>query len=236
MAFNTIIGRLADRKTVVGGIIIALSLAVLAGSPGFRSFLNANQGAVSAVLTLMLVVLYVGQYHLLDRQVRLENRPHLVVEEYDEKGNKIYAQLSNLGNGVSTDIELETTIGFEGGGSIEPASGRRPMRKVGEEGDEKSRVGNSLEAGRGHEMFVGDAVVGLIEDGKYQGWGLRAAIGRLAREDIETVTVDFAIVSSDLLDNEYSTTIYGAPFKVDIDGGGIGVEEVKIHGRHPWRE
>lgn len=99
----------------------------------------------------MLVVLYVGQYRLQGRQVRLENRPHLIVEEYDEEGNTIDANLSNLGNGVATDIELETSI-------------------------------------------------------------------------------DFSVVNSDLLGNEYEQTVYGTPYEVELGGPGVDVEEVIVSG------
>lgn len=209
-----------------GLLVVVVGGGLMLSFPFTRAFLNSNQGAASAALTFMLVVLYFGQYRLQGRQVRLENRPHLVVEEYDEKGNTIEANLSNLGNGVATDIELETSINFEGGGSFAAGSARKWMRKVGEEGDEKHRVGNALQAGRAHERFVGDAVTGLVVDGEEQGWGLRAATNRLAQEDVETVTVDFSIVNSDLLENEYEQTVYGTPYEVELNGTGVDVEEV----------
>lgn len=219
-----------------GTLVALVGAALVLAVPSSRAFLNTNEGAASAALTLMLVVLYVGQYRLQGRQVRLENRPHLVVEEYDEEGNTIEANLSNLGNGVATDIELVTSIDFVGGGPFAPGSTRRRMRKVGEEGDEKHRVGNALEAGRSHERFVGDAVTGLVVDGEEMGYGLRAATGRLAQEGVETVTVDFSIVNTDLLGNEYEQTIYGAPYEVELGERGMGVEDVIVQGSPAGRD
>lgn len=141
----------AQWRTGAGLLVVLVGGGLMLSLPFTRSFLNSNQGAVSAALTFMLVVLYFGLYRLQGRQVRLENRPHLVVEEYDEKGNTIEVNLSNLGNGVATDIELKTAIDFEGGGPFAAGSARRRMRKVGEEIDEKHRVGNALQAGMTHE-------------------------------------------------------------------------------------
>lgn len=224
--------KIRNKSAVIGATFVLASTGVFLLDPGLRSFLNSNEGALSALLTFMLVVLYVGQYRLLNRQVRLENRPHLVVEEYDEEGNEIRALLSNLGNGVATEIELETRIDFDGGGIYSPSRGRWTMRKIGEEGDKKRRVGNSLKSGRNYERFIGKAMTGLLVDGEYQGYGLRAATSQLAMEGVETVTVEFFVVNSDLLGNEYQAPIYGGPYEVDLEPEGLGVKEVKLKG-HP---
>lgn len=214
-----------------GLLVVVVGAALMLSLSSTRSFLNSNQGAASAALTFMLVVLYFGQYQLQGRQVSLENRPHLVVEEYDENGNTIEANLSNLGNGVATEIELKTTIDFDGGGPFAAGAARSRMSKVGDGGDERRRVGNALQVGKTHERFVGDAVTGLVVDSEEDAWGLRAATGRLAKEDVETVTLDFSIVNSDLLGNEYEQTVYGSPYKVELEGTGVDVEEVILSGR-----
>lgn len=78
---------------------------------------------------------------------------------------------------------------------------------------------------------MGQAVTSLLIDGERQGYGLQAATGDLTSEGVESVTVDFSIVCSDLLGNEYRTSIYGAPYKVELDAIGIGAEEVIQRGR-----
>lgn len=69
-------------------------------------------------------------------------------------------------------------------------------------------------------------MTGLVIAGEEQGWGLRAATGRLAQEGVETVTVDFSILNTDLLENEYEQTVYGTPYEVELNGTGVDVEEV----------
>lgn len=233
MAQRPILALVRRKRLLIGSAIVLVLGSFVMARPDLRSALNTNEGAVSGLLTLMLVLVYVGQYHLLDRQLSLENRPHLVLEERDEEGNEIHAWLSNLGNGVATDIELETKIDFEGDGTYSPSSGRMWMRRVGDEGDKKKRIGNSLEAGRNYEKFIGRAITGLLVDGEYQKMGLRAATGDLAMDDVdvETATVEFSIVNSDLLGNEYSEPVHGVPYKIDLDRGDCSAEEVIIHGR-----
>lgn len=236
MNLDTVVTWLKDKKMILGGIAILVIVGLIAGIPQLRSLLNANQGATTALLTFMLIVLYFGQYRLLDQQIQLENRPHLDVEKSDEDGDEMELYLSNLGHGPASDIELETSIDFEDGGLHSPGSGRSWMRRVGDEGDKKRRVGNSLKAGRSTERFVGPAVTQLKVDGELQGFSLKAAFDQLRKEGVDEVIIDFDIVCTDLLGNEYRETVYGVPYRIEIPDRRLSLEEAMAIKKpvRPW--
>jgi hypothetical protein len=141
--------------TWLSGLLLVVALLGISWfySP-FRSALNNNQGVISAGLTLMLVILYLGQYHLQSRQLEFQNKPLVEIQQYDTDGKEIEIWLSNLGNGVATDIELKSCLDFEATDEFEGVCGYRRLRRVGENGDPKRRVGNSLKPGEHNVRFV----------------------------------------------------------------------------------
>jgi len=212
---------------LAGLVVVAIIVALLALSPWFRAVMNTNQGAVSVILTAMLVILYFGQFHLQSRQLRFQNASHVEIQEYDTDGKQIEIWLSNLGNGVATDIEIKTCIEFEPTENFTPDCVSARLRRVGEEGDYKQRVGNSMKAGEHNVRFIGEPRTEITPDEKNDGWGLVAATNRLASEGVEEATLDFFVTSKDLLGDEDSESIFGWAKTVELEPGGINIEEVK---------
>lgn len=224
----------------IGLTILVFAVVSVLVFPEFREFLNRNTGAFSALLTLFLVLLYFGQYRLQNRQLRLANRPAVDIQTYEEDGSYLEVWLSNLGNGVATDLRIETRVDFEENDDVGPAVGFERLRKVGEDGDRKRSVGNSLRAGEHRVKFVGEPkmCLKLRESGRTQNYGLSAGIGRLARADVEKVRFRFYIVNSDLLENEYRESVYGAiPWTIELEQGmHMGIEELKLQASLEVRE
>jgi hypothetical protein len=172
----------------------------------------------------MLVVLYFGQFHLQSRQLRFQNKPHIEIQKYNTEGKKLEVWLSNLGNGVATDIELETCIDFESTGDLESGCAITRLRRVGKEGDPKRRVGNSLQAGEHNVRFVGEPVTEIAPDSPA---GLVAATDRLAAEGINSATLSFYVTSKDLLGHQDREKVFGWDRTVELEQGGMNIEEIR---------
>jgi hypothetical protein len=218
---------------IFSGVLILLAL-ILLSNPVTRDLLNSNEGAVAAVLSALLVILYFGQAFLFHRQTILQNRPHVEIEKMEIKGSELEVWLSNLGNGVATDVEIESTIQFSDGKKYEPSEKSWRLRKVGETGSKKKRVGNSLKEGAKEVKFVGKPVVGLMYEGENRGYGLEAATRQLADDGVKEVELEFFVSCSDLLDNQFSESILGTAIEVDLNGSGMNLEEIRSKGRPSW--
>ncbi len=222
------IERLKWNWTWVGGLVAVLAIiGVFVLEPSVRASVNENQGAISAILTVMLVVLYFGQYRLQSQQFRVQNASHVEIQEYATDGQKLEVWLSNLGNGVATDIELETHIYFDATDNFAPGSASTRLRRVDEDGDYKRRVGNSLEAGEHNVRFVGEPITEITPDGPSGGHGLVSATNRLACEDVDEVSFTFFVKSQDLLGSEDREGVFMTPYTVELEGGGMNIEEIK---------
>ena len=211
----------------VGIFVVLGTVVILWRYPALRATVNRNQGVVSVVLTAMLVVLYFGQFRLQSRQLRYQNKPHVEIQKYETDGKKLEIWLSNLGNGVATDIELETCIDFEPTSSLEPGCTSRRLRRIGEDGDPKWRVGNSLKAGEHNVRFIGEPVTEISPESESDGWGLVAATDRLESENVDKATLGFYITSEDLLSRKDRERVFGWDRTVELEPGGMNIEEVK---------
>lgn len=219
----------------VFGAIAFILVGSLLLYPDSRAVLNANQGALSGTLSFLLVLLYFGQYRLQDRQLSLENRPHIELQRYEPEQKEFELWLSNPGNGVAKDIEVVTEINFPETKDIRPATNSYRVRRVDEDGDKKRRVGNSLKAGEHNVRFIGEPHIGLQLSERYQGYGLRAGTGFLAREGIEEINVEFLVKGSDLLGNEYRESIFGVPYTVELDKEGLDLEGILANRVSEWK-
>lgn len=215
-------------------IVAVIVIATLALRPAWRQVLNSNQGVVSAILSSLLVLLYFGQHRLLRRQLELEHKPHVEIQEYETDGRKLIVWLSNFGNGVATNIELEGCIDFNETDNLRSGCASDRFRRVGEEGDYKKRVGNSLRPGEHNIRFVSEPAVDITPDEPNQGWGLTAATGRLAPDGIEEVTLEFWVTSEDLLGRESRESVFGRPSRVEIDGRGIDMDGFMQNRKYEW--
>lgn len=216
---------------LVGLVVIGAMVLLLVLRPDVRTTLNTNQGAISAVLTAMLVLLYFGQYRLQNTQLRLEHAAPVQIQKYDTEGRYLEVWLSNPGNGPATNIGVKGCIEFTGADEFESGCATTRLRRVDEDGDYRKRVGNSLQAGEHLVRFRGDPKVGITVNEDSDGWGLLAATDRLASTDIEEITLDFRVTSEDLLGNQYEETVFGWPYTVSLDEGGVDIHQATTRGQ-----
>jgi hypothetical protein len=197
--------------------------------------MNTHEGAITGALTLLLVLLYFGQYRTLERQTELNNRPYIDIEKREVDGNELYLWLSNLGNGSAIDIELKTDVSFVPTENAEPApSDTSRLRKVGDEGDPKKRIGKALKSGESRVKFVGKPVVSMkMRDLETERAGMVSATGRLAYEGVDEIEIECFVHYSDLLGNEYSESVFG-PYSVEINEEGLTTEDIKSNGQVIW--
>jgi hypothetical protein len=98
---------------------------------------------------------------------------------------------------------------------------------VGEEGDYKRRVGNSLKAGEHNVRFIGEPVTEITPDGQNDGWGVVAATDRLESEGIEEVSLNFFVTSQDLLGHEDRENIFGWKKTIKLEPGGLNIHDAR---------
>lgn len=205
-------------------VVVALVIfAILLYRPSWRQAVNANAGVASTFLSAMLVLLYFGQHRLLGRQVELENKTVVDIQTYEVDGKKLSVWLSNPGNGVATEIELKSCIEFPQTGSFSPGCESTRFRRVGEEGNYKKNVGNSLEAGEHNVRFIAEPLVDITpsEEG---GWGLLAATSQLKSEGIDEAKLNFWVEDTNLLGRKEQENVFGMAQRTEIEPGGINLE------------
>ena len=95
---------------------------------------------------------------------------------------------------------------------------------MGEEGDPKRRVGNSLQAGEHNIRFVGEPVTKITPDGS---GGLVGATDRLASEGVDSVTLGFFVTSKDLIGHQERERVFGWERTVELQPGGMNIEEIR---------
>lgn len=214
--------------------IVALSVALLViGILGWResiAFLNANEGAISGILSLLLVILYYKQYQLQNQQISLRNRPHIEIEKRESDRREMEIWLSNPGNGLIKDLEIATRVDFPPNADVSPSTRSYRLRRVDEEGNKKKRIGNALEAGEHKVRFIAEPHIELIIDGEKRGFGLLAATDELYHRDIEEAEIEFFVRGTDLLGNEYRERIVGGSYLVEIDEVGLDLQDI-LHSR-----
>lgn len=210
-------------KWLLWTVPILIVVGVLWLVPRARSIVNSNSAVASVTLSALLVLLYLGQYRLQSRQLRFQNKPHVDVQRRSADGGTLEVWLSNFGNGVATDIELKSCIEYESEDGTVSGCESRQLRRVGEDGDPKKRVGNSLKAGEDGVRFVGDP--STLIDPKQSG-SILAATEQLAATGVEEATFSFYITNSSLLGQHDEERIFGRPRTVELEPGGMNFEEL----------
>ncbi|SDR44905.1 hypothetical protein [Natronobacterium texcoconense] len=79
--------------------------------------LNQNQGALSVLLSFLLVIAYIAQYRsmekqreILEEQTKLSHQPLITIDKWYVKDDALFFELSNIGSGATRDIELAISI------------------------------------------------------------------------------------------------------------------------------
>jgi hypothetical protein len=210
-------------KWLLWTIPILIVVGVLWLVPRARSIVNSNSAIASVTLSALLVLLYLGQYRLQSRQLRFQNKPHVDVQRRSADGSTLEVWLSNFGNGVATDIELKSCVEYESDDETVSDCQTRQLKRVGEDGNPKDRIGNSLKAGEDDVRFVGDPVLPV---GPGDRGGLVTATRWLAEREVEEATFSFYITNSSLLGQEDEERIFGRPRTIELDPEGMDLEEL----------
>lgn len=74
----------------------------------------------TVILTVFLVVLYRQQKNLLRDNYNANHRAVVEVEDFHVGDEKLHLTLSNVGNGIATNLELVTTTVFEPSSHLSP--------------------------------------------------------------------------------------------------------------------
>lgn len=106
-------------STLIGILTASISI-LLVFHPEVQEFLNQNEGAMSAVLSLLLVILYFAQYRLQNKQQRtmeISNEPFIQIEGYRGgfeglETENLEVDLSNIGTGVAHNLRLKVITDF----------------------------------------------------------------------------------------------------------------------------
>ena len=171
-----------------------------------RVFLNQNQGAVSAILSLLLVLLYFAQYNI-QRDQLLSNKPHLEVRKYEAEGNTVKIWLSNLGHELATDLELATTIETDVNPEYTVVEGKNRLFKSAKN-SESIQTGNSIRSQKENVEFNSQPAVNLkFKNSQMTEQSLKSASQHLTDNGVSEFTIKFHIVHSDLFGREYRTEL-----------------------------
>ena len=210
-------------RWIIGAVVILILLGGLWFHPQLRAAVNSNQGFASIALSALLVVLYFGQYQLQSQQLRFQNEPHVDVQRRSADGGKLEVWLSNFGNGVATDLEVKTCIEYETQDGWISGCDSIDLRRIGDDGDPKKRIGNSLKAGEDDVRFVREPITTI--DPNHSG-SILAATRQLAADDVEKATFSFFITNSSLMGQQDEERIFGPPRTVELKPEGMTFEEL----------
>ena len=190
----------------VTGLFIIVGIVIAIGLTEPRQFLNANSGAVSGMLSALLVLLYLAQYRTQKEQQQLMEANHrsiVEVEDYRAHGEKLILELSNFGNGVATDLELVILPAFEETEYRRPDIFRTKLTRLPEDSNQNRR-GKSIKAGEAQIPFEARPVIGLqsVDDSGTHHYGFDMGMDILDNAGIEVMNIYFYLRYRDLL-NEY---------------------------------
>jgi len=186
-------------------------------------------GLGSVLLSIVLVILYRQQKNLLRDQFIANHRAKLEVSSAFPTENQIDINLSNVGNGVATDLEIAilgvyTTEGGELRDGITSNKLDRAYRFESKSG--------SLEANETDVHYVGRITIPAVQgDG---GTGFETGIREMVREDITACCLYLYLLYSDFTNEQRSEFIKGWKFE-PIDEA-ASAEECIEKGEEMWLE
>lgn len=219
------------RYTIHFGIIVLFVLGVALSEPEVRRFLNANQGAVSIVLSTLLVLLYFGQYTILKDQQELSDRPHLELQDYEYDAKTARVWLANHGHGVATDLSIVTEVDFEPTEKFAPSTGKARLKRSDAGEDEHVQLSNSLQPLQEGVAFEVEPIMGMKFKGEEHYYGLLAGTSTLHPSGVEKIRFKFFIEGSDLLGRKQREALIGWEKEVELDERGVNFEDVVVRGQ-----
>lgn len=159
--------------------------------------INALGVAGTLFFTLLLVELYRQQKNLLRDSFNADHRAVVEVEEYTVNGDRLTVTLSNVGNGVATDLELVTATAFEETGHLSP--GAVTNRLMMKDDLEVRRGRRSIKAHEDRSEFEARPSLALTYSNDYTDRvGIRTGMDELEEVGVELVRVHWFLRYQDL--------------------------------------
>lgn len=149
----------------------------------------------------------------------LEHQPHLEVEDYRFEGDRVVILLSNYGNGVATNLRLETILNTSGFEHSRPMPAMSNLRR--RESDDASLNARAIGSGEQCIEFEGEAIVGLEgPTGSTHQRSFRGVMMDLQYTSEETdASIEFSILAESLAEEEESVLVTTRPLPLAISNG-----------------
>ncbi len=146
----------------------------------------------------------------------LEHQPHLEVEDYRFEADRVIIVLSNYGNGVATNLQLETILNTSGFEHSRPIPAMSNLRR--REGDEASFNSRAIASGEKGVEFEGEAIVGIEgPTGSTYQRSFRGIMMDLQHTDEEIdASIEFSILAGSLDGKEESVPVTIHPLPLVI--------------------
>ena len=107
---------------------------------------------------------YERELEAIERQTefaKLNHEPYLEVENFEFEGDRVIILLSNYGDGVAKNLQLQTVLEADCSNQIELTPAESKLRRQSEDGDSPGE-GQALRPGEQRVAFEGDAVAGFV--------------------------------------------------------------------------
>jgi hypothetical protein len=213
-------------KIAIGGSLTVVVVAAVFSLlyPPFEGWLlkwqNALSGALSAVLTLALVILYWRQHDVL----KADQRPILEVEDYEASSSRdLDVYISNYTDAPATNLELIIGLIVPENSDADCGLIARPLNRIeesqgnnNEQSEGGRKIGRSIRRGESGIKFRGRMSIpkfhptdnevssGNLLSTISHGWGLQSGMERLVEEEVELVRIHLWIRYEDVLGNYHS--------------------------------
>lgn len=192
-----------------------MSIAVASLARGIQTWAEPIGALGTLVLTGFLVRLYQQQKQLLKNSYDADHRAVVAVEDYTIGDDSLELQLSNVGNGLGTNLQLVTATVFEETGRFNPsvATSRVQMSDNG-----VSRGRQSIKSHESHVTFEARPTLSFTyPTGDMNRVGIRKAMNDLDREGVEVLRVHWFLRYQDLRSEYNGAYIDGLEVNVDPD-------------------
>lgn len=164
-------------------------------------------GFGSLALSFALVILYRQQQQLLKRSYDANHRAVVDIESYEVHNREISLYLSNVGNGVATDLELVTATVFKPTDALHPGVTTAQLSLQLEQG---GRGRQSLKAGEDHLEFTTRPALGFKSNGQTSRNSIESAmVNQAVQEEINILRIHYFLRYSDLRDHRSLRYIAG---------------------------
>lgn len=168
----------------------------------------------SIALSAALVILYFQQKQLLKESYDANHRAVVEVENYEIVDNCLRLTLSNIGNGVATDLELVTATAFDQSGHLQPGVVTNRVMKAGD----GNRGRQSLKPHEDDVTFESRPSLALTySNDRTDRVAIRTGMDELDQAGVELLRVHWYLRYQDLRGTHNTHYITGIEVEVDTE-------------------